>query len=416
MLFVVAFSLAVLAAFGAERALRGDVTRRFLMAWLIGAAVVAMLGISGGLANLGVAAALPGRTDLVLANEGALRVGAFRMFVFVALAVTTLYLIQTRRLPGRMRGALLVAVMAVDLWSIARIYWIFSEPAARLYAGDATTDYVQEHQKSEPGRVLGFPSAPGVAVNDPNLTDAGLMIHRIRTPLGYHGNELGRYQLLGDHANGWRSIGNPNFWKLMNVRWVLTNSETLDVPGLKKVAGPVTNSAGTANVTLFEITENNPFAWVAPVIIKAPDEQVLGTVLDPRFDVTRAALFDTAAAVQGKTVDALPEPLGIRVRTTSYAPGRIAMELDQPAPDGSALIASENYYPGWSATVDGKPAPIGRADMTLIGVALPAGGRKVELAFSSRPYEIGKLVTLFALGLSLIAWAGGFVVGRRQSA
>jgi hypothetical protein len=30
-----------------------------------------------------------------------------------------------------------------------------------------------------------------------------------------------------------------------------------------------------------------------PVAVKAPDDQVLGTILNPRFDVTRAALFDT---------------------------------------------------------------------------------------------------------------------------
>src|SRR5262249_13272441 len=149
-------------------------------------------------------------------NAGALRVGAFRMFMFVALFVATLYLIQSRRLEGPIRGVLLVAIIAIDLWTIARQYWIFSEPAARLYAGDATIEYLKKQK--EPGRVLAIQTAPTPTVNDPNLTDDGLMVHRIRSVTGYHGNELGRYQLLGDAANGWRQVGNPSFWRLMNVR------------------------------------------------------------------------------------------------------------------------------------------------------------------------------------------------------
>ena len=92
------------------------------------------------------------------------------------------------------------------------------------------------------------------------------------------------------------------------------------------------------------------------------------------------------------------------------------MELDQPAPNGSALIVSENYYPGWSALADGKPVTVGRADMTLIGVELPAGAKKIELRFTSKPYETGKTVTLAALLLALGWWAGGGLLGKVRRA
>ena len=151
---------------------------------------------------------------------------------------------------------------------------------------------------------------------------------------------------------------------------------------------------------------------MAPAIVKATDEEMLGTVLDPRFDVRRAALFDTAAAVTSVELQTLPSALPINARTTRYDPGAIDVELDQPAPNGSALIVSENYYPGWSATVDGKPANIGRAQMTLIGVELPQGARKIELRFASEPYEKGKTVTLGALLLALAWWAGGAILGK----
>jgi uncharacterized membrane protein YfhO len=88
--------------------------------------------------------------------------------------------------------------------------------------------------------------------------------------------------------------------------------------------------------------------------------------------------------------------------------------LDRPAPPGSALVVSENYYPGWEARADGKPAPIGRAQYVLIGVGLPTGARAVELTFRSAPYERGKAITLAAVGLAALALAAGAMLGRRR--
>jgi uncharacterized membrane protein YfhO len=66
--------------------------------------------------------------------------------------------------------------------------------------------------------------------------------------------------------------------------------------------------------------------------------------------------------------------------------------------------------------VDGQPAPIGRVDVTLIGVPLPAGAREVTLRFISEPYETGKTVTLIAVLVALVWVAGGVVVERRRRA
>jgi hypothetical protein len=138
--------------------------------------------------------------------------------------------------------------------------------------------------------------------------------------------------------------------------------------------------------------------------------------MDPRFDVRRAALFDTAAAVTAVELSTMPEPSPVKATTTRFEPGAIDVQLDQPAPAGSALIVSENYYPGWTAQADGKPAAIGRADMTLIGVELPAGARQVTLRFTSPPYESGKTITLIAIVLALGWWLVGAFIGKVRRA
>jgi hypothetical protein len=411
MLYVVSFGVAVLAAFGAERAVHRDVNRRYLIGWAIAVLAIGVIGAIGGLTNLGVSVAQPEQTNLVLENDAAIRGGALRSTLFGAMALACLFLLATGRVGREAGGYLLAGIVGVDLWSIERMYWQFSPPAAVQFASDATIEYMKGQ---EPGRVLGFATTQAGQF-DPFLRRDALMIHRVRTVLGYHGNELGRYQLLGGMASGWNQIANPNFWQLMNVRWILTDAESLGVPGLRRVVGPITNAYGT-KVNLFEIEADHPAAWVAPAIVKATDEEMLGTVLDPRFDVRRAALFDTSAGVKAVQLTALPAPLPVKARATRYDPGAIDVELDQPAPDGSALLVSENYYPGWTALVDGKPATIGRADMTLIGVELPAGARKVELRFSSPPYQQGKTVTLVAILLATVWWIGGAVYGKVRRA
>jgi hypothetical protein len=412
MLMVVGFSTAVLAGVGADVALARQFTRRYLMGWLLGACAITVLASIGGFTNLGLSIAGPQLSAVVQANSGAVIWGAWRSFVFVALLCGALFLYLERRLKRTTVFWLLSAIVALDLWTILRLYWLFSAPASVLYATDPTIEYLK--QLDQPVRVLTAALGPDAPRRDPFLDGDALMVHRIRNTLGYHGNELGRYRLLDGYANGYQiALGSPNFWSLTNTQYLLTNLDSIPLAGFRKVVGPVKNAAGSA-VSLYRLPGDEPFAWVAPVIVRAPDESVLSTVLDSRFDVRTAALFDTAAAVQGVRVTRLPAPLAITTRATTYAPGRIDVQLSAPAPAGSALIVSENYYVGWTAQVDGKAAPIGRADMTLIGVPLAAGARHVALTFTDPAFEKGKLITLIALGLTLILLAGGIGLERRR--
>jgi len=415
MLYIVSFSVAVLAACGMDRVVAGQVRIRYLLGWLGFALLFAVLGASGGLTNLAASVAAPERADAVLDNGRDLAIGSIRSFAFVAVAAGLIWAIATRRLTIATGGFLLVASAALDLWSVERSYWMFSPPASKLYAADEAMRYLAN--QPQPARVLPLPLTAEFAPGDPFVRPGGqangLMTHKLRNVLGYHGNQLGRYNDLLGMDEGGRQIINPNLWALTNTRYFLTNSDSLPILGAERVVGPSRDAAGTT-LYLYRLPGENPFAWVAPVIVKAPDDQVLATVLDPRFDVRRAALFDTGATVKAQQVSALPEPLGTTVTASRYEPGSVTLTLNGPAPDGSALIVAENYYPGWKATVDGREAPLGRADYTLIGVALPAGARTVQLTFDSAPYHTGKAITLIALALSVAWWVAGAFTERRS--
>jgi hypothetical protein len=183
---------------------------------------------------------------------------------------------------------------------------------------------------------------------------------------------------------------------------------------VKLMIGPVKNSAGST-VYLYRLPGDNPYAWVAPAMTKAPDQDAEAAALDPRFDPLRIAVLDTSATVAAPPVTTLPERLQLTASTSDLGPGRATVTLSAPAPAGSALVVSENYFPGWRATVDGRDAPVYRADYNLIGVPLPAGARRVQLAFRDPAVATGKAISLTALVVALAVLALGLVNDRRRT-
>jgi hypothetical protein len=421
-LYLVAFATAVLAALGVERALRGEISRRFLGVSAAVAAAVLLLAVSGSFTSMAYSLMGDQRADRIAANASEVVLGGLRSTIVVLVVLAVLAMLRGRRIQPRVAGLALAAIVAVDLWSIARKYWMFSPPAATLYASDPVLDYLQ--QLPQPGRVVPL-GGPLVGMQlEGNTRDpyfgggdgraAGLMAHGIRSVAGYHGNEFGRYDALTGWDADWPNrLANPNLWRLLNLQYIYTTAPEAPIPGMQLVAGPARNAAGNASY-LYKLPTNNPLAWVAPVAVKAPDESVLATVLDPRFDVASAALFDTAAVVPTQDVSSAPQAIDLPVTVTHYEPGRIGLRLARPAPAGAALVVSENYYPGWKASAGGKELPVGRADYVLIGVGLTPGVQDVELRFQSAVYETGRMITWVALGASLLLAIGGIVTERRR--
>jgi hypothetical protein len=410
--FVGTLAIALFACAGTERFLQRRVTRKYLLGWVIGGAVVALFASVGGLTGFAESVADPRNVDAVIANNAALVAGAWRSFVFVGLVAGLGFAFLTGKIAPRPAVLALALLMTLDLWTIERLYWMFSPPAKVIYASDAIVDALKA--EPQPMRVMALDFSRS-GVPDAFVGGDALMTHRIRGVLGYHGNQLNRYNELTDARSDPPQLFNPNVLQLLNAKYLLTNIEEIPfIPNVTQVMGPVRDPSGQ-DIYLYRFAGNNPYSWVTPVAVKAPDDQVLATLLNPRFDVRRAALFDTSAVVRVSTgVASLPPALPVTTNVRSYEPGKVTIDLSAPAPDSTSLMVSENYYPGWTATVDGKPAHLGRADYTLIGIELPAGAQRVELTFTSPTYEKGKLVTWLGILVGLVALAFGLWRDRRR--
>ena len=432
--YVFAFAVSVLAALGAERILARGVARRYAFAWVGVGLFIALLATSGVLTSLaqGMAQRIMGAKgydpavasqiaeQLTGANAREVVLGAWRSFLFVLLAAGALLGYLRGRMTPRIFALAMATVVAADLWSVGRRYWQFSPPASSLYASDPAIEFLK--RQSEPGRVLvAATSDSGLVSPDPYYgTDrrgkgTGLMVHGIRSLTGYHGNQLGRYKALEETSvqSGAAALVTPMFWRHENARYLYTNQPIAD-SAMRLLIGPVKNSAGST-VFVYRLPGDNPYAWVTPAIAKASDADVERAILDPRFDPLRVAVFDTSATIPAPPVTSLPERLALTTTTTMFGPGRASISLNAPAPAGSALVVSENFYPGWNATVDGKAVSVYRADFNLIGVPLPVGGRTIQLSFRDAGVDRGRGITLVALILALGAVGVGMAVDRRRS-
>lgn len=114
---------------------------------------------------------------------------------------------------------------------------------------------------------------------------------------------------------------------------------------------------------------------------------------------------DPATVIRGQAVHPasalMPEPSTVNTTVSDFGPGRAVIQLSAPAPEGSALVISENYYKGWRAIADGKALPVMRASYNLVGVPLPTGARTVAFSFQDERYATGRLVTLVTLALTM---------------
>jgi hypothetical protein len=430
MMFVTMFSIAVFAALGVERLVTAarSVSRTYIYGWAAAMVVIAIL-MAGGLPTTiaeSVTSMFQADTAAMLMdqarnNQPNVVLGALRSTVF-ALATLALVWLAANRWEARrtLIGWTLAALVVLDLWTIERHYWIFSQPARVLFASDPAIDAMRN--AAEPGRAFAWDPIRLASYRDPAFQGDAFMVHRVRSVMGYHGNELSRYQQLLEQAQATGTIVRPRFWEHENVHYLYTTLPDSMIRTVETqlrmsqpfthVVGPVRNAAGSI-VYLYRMPGRNPAAWVATAIVKGSDDQALATILDERFEPSRAAIFDTAAAVQVQSLTTPPAPAGVQARVTRMEPGQIDVQLTGDAPAGAALVVSENYFPGWRATVDGKDANTARANFNLIGVPLPAGARNVQLRFVDPAYGTGKTLTLVAFVLTLAAIIGGVVLDRR---
>lgn len=132
---------------------------------------------------------------------------------------------------------------------------------------------------------------------------------------------------------------------------------------------------------------------VGSAVTARSDEEAVGLLTAPAFDPAASVVLHDGAPVgagaPGGTAEIVSQsPTALRLRVTRTAPGWV--------------VALQSHYPGWTATVNGAPAPLLRANVAFTAVAVPAGASDVRLRYQPASVRVGAWIsgaTLAALAL-----------------
>jgi hypothetical protein len=131
---------------------------------------------------------------------------------------------------------------------------------------------------------------------------------------------------------------------------------------------------------------------------------------------------EALAVLNDLTVDPVTTAAVIGTGETSFLPvaspvieqwdnGHIRFSVDLPAAAFARI--SQTFYPGWRATIDGRPTQIFRTDLALQGLEIPAGRHQIELRFLPTSVIVGATVSVISWAVALGLF--GLEIRRRRA-
>ena len=130
-----------------------------------------------------------------------------------------------------------------------------------------------------------------------------------------------------------------------------------------------------------------------------------------RLDLRHQAVAD--AKFKAQLGEAVEQDTASVAVITSYEPNRLTYDVNSGK--GGVLVFSEIYYPGWTATVDGEPAELGRVDYVLRAMNMKPGRHEVILSFFPKSVNTTETIAYISYVILLLVLLGaGFMVWRRR--
>ncbi len=127
-------------------------------------------------------------------------------------------------------------------------------------------------------------------------------------------------------------------------------------------------------------------------------EQIWERLSDPALDPAQTVILESPAEISTGCQPAAQASANLLSETSSDLIIRVQ------APVAGWLVVADTWYPGWQATLDGRPVPLLRADGLFKAVQVPAGEHNIIISYQPASFKVGALLSLIAwLGLGLAA-------------
>ena len=143
---------------------------------------------------------------------------------------------------------------------------------------------------------------------------------------------------------------------------------------------------------ILEYEKAYPRAFLASsYTIEKDDQSIIKTLFNKNFDLRETLVLEKKPPFD-------PEKGSGSTDILSYEPNRVIIKISSAVP--KLLFLSDVYDEGWHVSIDGKPAPLYRADYDFRAASLPKGNHIIQFFYSPRSLHIGFIFA--AIGLVII--------------
>jgi hypothetical protein len=392
-MWVVGFCLAVLTAFGLD-ALVSGARRTHTVAWV--AACLPVLAVAGfrRLAPDGLS-----MLEWVLAGA-----------VVVSWLLAALWPAQAPRIALLALAAVVVNLVGVPGFTYMRLLpngqplfahaTLFGELRARLTPHDRiyiAPRYPHFDLMPKSASIFGLPSIQDYGSQ---TSDRYARLYlRLRLPRRLRTRFDTDFSFFGDHlyANTSRPL-----LDLVGTRYLVVAAGADAVIASMK---PALTLVHDGEVHAYENSRALPRAfWVPRVAVATGPDGMLGALASAVHDPRQVALVE-APAPSGFAGGAGDGRAG-NVEFLTNEPEHLVLRVD--APQRGFLFLSDQYFPGWRATVGGAPATIVRANYAFRLVEVPRGRSLVEFRYAPASVRLGFVISGATLvGVAMLLWRTG---------
>ena len=344
-------------------------------------------------------------SNIATMREAMVSADAWRSVIIILIGFALLFLYKMKKLRAEYMVICMAVLCLVDMWQVDKRYLndeMFVPKSERDMPHQATsTDLSIMKDKSLDYRVL------NLASNTFNENETSFFHKSIG---GYHPAKLRRYQEMIDAYIA------PEMQKTMQaIAAAGGNMQAVD--GVKTF--PVLNMLNTKYFILplqggTTAPIQNPYAqgngWFVNKLNYVDDANAEYAEVG-KIDVRHEAVADKkfeAALGQAKANDSTAI-----VKLDKYEPNNLQYTVNSK--NGGVVVFSEIYYPGWTATIDGQPAELGRVNYILRAVSVKPGKHTVVLDFHPTSISTTETIAYIAIVILLLAIAGaGYMEWRKK--
>ena len=328
----------------------------------------------------------------------------WRSFWIIVLGAAMLLLFKYRKLKAEYAVAGILVLCLVDLWQVNKRY-LNDEMFVPQSEREAPQQMSQTDEQILKDKTLDY-RVLNLASNTFNENETSYYHKSIG---GYHAAKLRRYQemieqyinpemqalagAVAEAGGDMTQVKGDSIWPVLNM----LNTRYFIYPLQGGQTVPLQNPYALGN------------AWFVDKVsyAKNANEEILKV---GKIDLRHEAVADEK--FQAQLGESTAQDTLSMVTIKTYEPNQLTYEVNSGK--GGVIVFSEIYYPGWTATIDGEPAELGRVDYILRALSVKPGKHEVVLSFFPKSVDTTETIANVAYVILLLVLAGALFMAYRR--